>query len=139
MTAYISRRRRRWDVWGRLGWVVNTEATGLSNIQYEDLQGNKHTAIADTGSDGLCFEHSGETVDVNVAEAVARIFGTHTSLGIFAPLAGDMERNGLRWPVILGVDGGVVGANRLKAAGVLGWKTVPAYVVPFGSGAFRGM
>ncbi len=139
MKAYISRRRRRWDIWGRLGLVAGTGSDGISTVEYVDLKGKRYECKADTGSDGLCFEHSGETVDVNVAEAVARIFGTHTSLGIFAPLAGDMERNGLRWPVILGVDGGVVGANRLKAAGVLGWKTVPAYVVPFGSGAFRGM
>ncbi len=138
MTAYISRRRRRWDIWGRLGWVTDTEG-GVSTIDYEDLRGNHYTARADTGSDGVAFEHDGALVDAPVEDTLFQVFGLHTELGIFAPLAGDIAKNGLQWPVILGQHGGIVGANRLKAAGALGWETIPAYVVPLERSDFRGM
>ena len=134
--AYISRRHRRWDRHGRLGWVVDTKQ-GISTIAYVDLQGNHYIHKADTASDGVAFPYHGKVEDVPVQQTLADYFGDKPPAA--SPLVGDIRKNGLRWPLVIGERGGLIGRHRLLAVAALGWQTVPAYVVPLEAKDFRQM
>ena len=137
MKAYISRRHRRWDRHGRLGWVTSTKQ-GIATVDYEDLQGNKYQHKADPASDGVMFEHDGKLVNAPVEDTLFQAFGFDAPR-IVPALAGNIRDNGLRWPLVIGEQGGLIGRHRLLAVAALGWETIPAYVVPLERRDFRQM
>ena len=137
MTAYISRRHRRWDLHGRLGWITGTNR-GMATVEYVDLMGDTYTHKADPASDGVAFEFDGTVTDTPVKDALFQGFGFDIPKAVPA-LAGDIQKNGLRWPLVIGERGGLIGRHRLLAVHALGWETVPAYVVPLERKDFRQM